>query len=73
MGLMTITKTLLIESGLSDSDIADELGLDKKWLYRFRKEGRGEDLIGRVESLHDYLRKEVAKKRKRERLQRAAK
>ena len=71
MGLMTITQSLLKESGLSDTDISNDTGLDKVWLHRFRKESRGDDLIKRVESLHDYLKKEVAKKRKRERARKA--
>jgi len=67
MGLMTITQTLLKESGLSDGDIEDLTGLDKKWVYRFRVENRGEDLIDRVEALHDLCKKEVMKKRRQKR------
>lgn len=67
MGLMTITHTLLTESGLSDSEIEDMTGLDKKWVYRFRTEKRGEDLIQRVEALHDTVKKEVMRRRRQKR------
>mgnify|MGYP000471533874 CR=1 FL=1 len=67
MGLMSITHTLLKESGLSDSDIRDLTGIDRKWITRFRTEKRGEDLISRVEAVYDVVKKVVMQKRRKDR------
>jgi hypothetical protein len=67
MGLMSITHSLLKESGLTDGDVRDLTGLDKKWINRFRTEKRGEELISRVEAVHDAVKKVVMKQRRKTR------
>ena len=65
MGLYSLTHQLLKESGLSDSDLEDMTGIDKRWINRFRNEKITSSMTDRVEAIHKVVKKETAKQRRK--------
>jgi len=65
MGLYSLTHQLLIESKLTDSELENETGIDKRWINRFRNEKITSSMTDRVEAIHKVVKKETAKQRRR--------
>jgi len=64
MGLFESTINLLKESGLSDPAIEQKTGLSKRWLNKLRNDEINGHMIGRIEDLNKFLKREKRRAKK---------